>query len=84
MTLTFCMSLCISLDVWHIFVRVLYQYVRDIQACNEWNSVAVACNTTRRRLFWFVLIKISCLTTTFRKYILSTDVTLLLHVGCGS
>ena len=33
--------------------------------CNEWNSVA--CNTTIRCLFCFpVLIKISCLTTTFR------------------
>jgi len=58
MTLTFCISLSISLDVWHIFVCVLYQCNEYIVmneytvACNEWNSVA--CNTIRRRLFCFV------------------------------
>jgi len=48
-------------------VSVVYKDVlsRLWYFCNEWNSVA--CNTTIRRLLCFhVLIKISCLTTTFR------------------
>jgi len=48
------MSLSVSLDVWHIFVCVLYQCIMNeyTVACNEWNSVV--CNTTRRRLFCFL------------------------------
>jgi len=68
---------------WRIFfcVSLLYQYIRCTWinytvACNARNSVAY--NTTRRRLFCFpVLIKVFCLTTTFRRQILFTGVTLL-------